>query len=121
MPSHGREIPIELRVAVATCRILYRENFEEIERKTGVNHKTAAEIMRRAVGRAGSEDFYEVLACLGDLNRPGRDTRVVDGTQLSATIRNAVLDNPPTLKPKEAVLEKENIDIPVVKNALHVL
>ncbi len=111
MPSHGREIPIELRAAVATCRILYLEKFEEIERKTGVNYKTAAEIMRRAIGRAGSEDFYEVLACLGDLNRPGQDTRVVDGTQLSATIRNAILDNP-TLKPKETVLEKENIDFP---------
>ena len=67
--------------------------------------------MRRAIGRAGSKDFYEVLACLGDLNKPGRDTRVVDGTQLSTTIRNAMLDNP-ILKPKKAVLEKENIDIP---------
>ncbi len=45
------------------------------------------------------------------MHRPGRDTRVVDGTQLSATIQNAILDNP-TLKPKEAVLEKENINIP---------
>lgn len=32
-------------------------------------------------------------------------------TQLSATIQNTVLDNP-TSKPKEAVLEKKNIDIP---------
>lgn len=108
MPSHGREIPIDLRAAVPTCCILYREKFEEIEGKTGVN---AAEIMRRGIGRAGSEDFYEVLACLGDLNRPGRDTRVVDGTHISASIRNAILDNP-TSKPKEAVLEKKNIDIP---------
>ena len=66
--------------------------------------------MRRAIGRAGNEDFYELLACLGDLNRPGRETRVVDGTQLSATIRNAIVDNP-ILKPREAVLDKENIDI----------
>ena len=93
MPSHGREIPIELRAAVAPCRILYREKFEEIERKTGVNYKTAAEIMRRVIGRAGSKDFYEVLACLGDLNRPGRDTRVVDGTQLSATISLFIVQN----------------------------
>lgn len=111
MPSHGKETPIELRAAVATCRILYREKFEEIERKTGVNWQTAAKIMRRAIDRARSEDFYEVLACLGDLDRPGRETRVVDGTQLSTTIRNAILDNP-TLKPKEAVLDKENIDTP---------
>ena len=62
-----------------------------------------------------------MLACLGGLNRPGRDTRVVDGTQLSATIRNAILDNP-TSKPKEAVLEKKDIDIfQVVKNGPHVL
>ena len=45
--------------------------------------------MRRAVGRAGSEDFYEVLAFFG------RDTRVVDGTQFSASIRVAISDNPP--------------------------
>ena len=111
MPSHGREISLELRVAVATCRILYREKYAEIERTTGVNAGTAAEIMRRAIGRAGNEEFYELLTCLGDLNRPGRETRVVDGTQLSATIRNAISDNP-TLKPRETVLDKENIDIP---------
>lgn len=116
MPSHDRESSLELRVAVATCRILYREKYE---RKTGVNAGTAAEIMRRAIGRAGNEDFYEVLACLGDLNRPGRETRVVDGTQLSATIRNAILDNP-TLKPKEAVLDKISI-FQVVKNSRRVL
>lgn len=52
---------IELRVVVATCQILYREKFEEIERKTGVNWQTAAKIMRRAIDRAGSEDFYEVF------------------------------------------------------------
>lgn len=51
------------------------------------------------------------LACLGDLDRPGRETPVVDCTRLSTTIRNAILDNP-ILKPKEAVLDKENIDIP---------
>lgn len=74
MPSHGRKIPIEIRAAIATCRVLYREKFEETERKTGVDYKTAVEIMRRATGRAGSEDFYEVLACLGDSSR---DTQVV--------------------------------------------
>lgn len=52
-----------------------------------------------------------MLACLGDLDRPGREMRMVDGTQLSTTIWNAILDNP-TLKPKEAVLDKENIDTP---------
>ena len=67
--------------------------------------------MRRAIDRAASEDFYEVLACLGGLDRPGRETLVVDGTQLSTMIRNAILDNPRP-KPKEAVLDKENIDIP---------
>ena len=111
MPSHGNKTSIELRVAVATCRILYRKKFEEIERKTGVNWQTAAKIMRRAIDRAASEDFYEVLACLGGLDRPGRETLVVDGTQLSTMIRNAILDNPRP-KPKEAVLDKENIDIP---------
>ena len=85
-----------------------------------MNYKTAAEIMRRAIGRAGTEDFYEVLACLGDLNRPGRDTQVVAVTHLSATIRNAILDNI-ILKPKEAVLEKENIDIPGGANGPRVL
>lgn len=58
-----------------------------------MSYKTAVEIMRRAIGRAGSEDFYDVLACLGDLNKSGRDTRVVDCTQLSTTIRNVIRDN----------------------------
>lgn len=104
MPSHGREIPIELRAAIATCRILYREKFEEIERKTGVN---AAEIMRRGIGRAGSEDFYEVLACLGDLNRPGRDTRVVDGTQLSARTYSKRNSRQPYLEAKRGRFREE--------------
>ena len=37
-----------------------------------MNYKTAAEIIRRAIGRAGSEDIYDVLTCLGDLNEPAR-------------------------------------------------
>ena len=37
-------MPTKLKAAFAIFDILYREKFEEIERKPGVNYKTAAEI-----------------------------------------------------------------------------
>lgn len=83
MAPHGTETSLELRVAVATCRLLYLEEFEAIERKTGVKAHTAAGIMRRAIDRAGNEDFHDVLACLCDANRPGAPARIEDYSDLS--------------------------------------
>ena len=36
MTSHGIEIGLELKAAVAICKLLYGESFTVIERKTGV-------------------------------------------------------------------------------------
>ena len=44
-------------------------------------------------------------------DKSGRIPRVADGTKLSQNIQNAILNNP-TLKPHEAVIDKENITIP---------
>ena len=66
MAPHGTETSPALRVVVATCRLLYHEEFEAIEAKTGVKAHTAAGIMRRAIDRAGNEDLNDVLTCLGD-------------------------------------------------------
>lgn len=66
-----------------TCRILYGATYDEIERKTEVGHDTVRKIVSRAIERAGCEDIHEVLACVGDLDRSGRISRVVDGTELS--------------------------------------
>lgn len=111
MPTHGAETPLPLRHAIVTCRILFGCTFDEIERKTGVQSRTASKIMLRAIERAGCEDFHEVLACVGDMERSGRITRVVDGSELSATIRTAMMVHN-NLQPTVAVLDQENIDIP---------
>ena len=77
---HHGEVPLPLRNAIVTCRLLFAYTFEEIERKTGVEARTAARIMRRAIFRAGNEDFIDCLACVGDANRYGRPVRVEEGS-----------------------------------------
>lgn len=74
MPTHRAEIALPLRHAVVTCRILFQCTFDKIEGKTGVKANTARKMMQRAIERAGCEDFNEVLACVGDLDQPRRDT-----------------------------------------------
>lgn len=111
MPTSAPEIALPLRHAVATCQILFGGTFEEIERKIGLKAGSSARLMRRAIDRAGCNDFHEVLACMNSIDRSGRPTRVVYGTELSAKIQNAMLiDN--DLQSHVAVLDKENIDIP---------
>ena len=56
MATRGHEVLIELRSAIATCRLLFDLNYEEIERKTGVPNKTANAIMRRAIHRAETKE-----------------------------------------------------------------
>lgn len=111
MPTHGAETSLPLRHAIVTCRILFGCTFDEIERKTGVQSRTASKIMLKAVERAGCEDSHEVLACVGDMERSGRISRVVDGSDLSAKIRSAMMVHN-DLQPAVAVLDQENIDIP---------
>ena len=87
MAPRGTEVSLQLRVAIATCRLLYHESFEAIERKTGVKICTASAIMRRAIDRAGNEDFNDVMACLGNNDRPGAPARIVDQLDLSKAVR----------------------------------
>lgn len=76
MPTNASETALPLRHAVATCRILFGCKFDEIERKTGVKANGAAKLMKRAIERAGCNDFHEVLACMSTIDRPRRPTRV---------------------------------------------
>jgi hypothetical protein len=120
MPPRGSEVALPLRHAIVTCRLLFNCAFDAIERKTGVQSKTAQVMMRRAIERAGNEDFHDVLACVGAIEGRGALPRVPDGTELSADIRNAMLKHPHT-QPFKAVLDKENIDIPGKKRPSRVL
>ena len=92
--SHGNEIDLELRSAVATCRLLYNESFKVIKRKTRINSVTAATIMRRVIDRADSEDFNEVLAYLSNINRPKASIRIEDQSDLFKLVRQAFLKHP---------------------------
>ncbi len=70
MKSSGdKEVAYELRCAVVTCRIIFKYTFEKIEKKTGMKKDTARNF---TIERASYEDFNEVLACVGDLDRLGR-------------------------------------------------
>ena len=111
MPTHGSETSYELRCAVITCRVLYESSFAEIERKTGVAQRTAEKLYQRAKFRAGCEDFNELLACVGDVERSGRPRRVPEGSKLSKDCREAMLKHS-NLKPYTAVMDQENIEIP---------
>ena len=111
MPAHGSEVPLPLRHAIVTCRLLYRSSFIEIERKVGVLANTAERIVKRAIWRVGNDDFYEVLACVGDAEGRGLLSRIPDGTQLSMDVRNSMLKHA-RMSPEKAVNNKENISIP---------
>ena len=114
MPTNASEIALPLRHPVATCRILFSCTFDEIERKTGAKANSAGKLMKRAIERAGYDDFHKVLACMSTIDRPGRSTRVINSTELLANIRKAMLVHN-DLQPHVAVLDQENIDIPVKK------
>ncbi len=82
MAPHGNETSYELRVVVTTCRLLYLEEFEAIEREPGVKARTAAGIMRRAIDRAGNKESNHVLACICEANQPGVPARIEDRLDL---------------------------------------
>lgn len=110
MTPYGTETSLALRVVVATCKLLYHEEFEAIEAKIGVKAYTAAGIMRRAIDRAGNEDLNDVLACLGDWDRPGAPAPIEDQSELSKTVRQAFLKHPRL--PREEAIQQENVEIP---------
>lgn len=83
MPTHHGEVSLQLRVAIATCRLLYHDSYPEIERKLGVSAGTSSRIVNRAIERAGNENFMDILACLGDADRSGRPKKVSNGSEES--------------------------------------
>ena len=82
MTSHGNEINLELRLAIAIYRLLYSGSFTVIKRKTRVKLIIVATIMRRAIDRANSEDFNGVLVYLSNINRSKVSTRIEDQLDL---------------------------------------
>lgn len=119
MPPSAPEIVLRLRHTVATYRILFRCIFEEIEQKTGVKANSLARLMQYVVDQAGCNNFHKVLAYISRINWLRQLTQVMDSTELSAKIQNAVFiyNN---LQPYTAILDQENIDIPS-KKRLHKL
>ena len=77
MPSHGNEVPLPLRYCVVTCRLLYHSSYAEIERKTGVQERTAAKIVQRVQERAFIDDFLDILGCVDNLETRGALPRII--------------------------------------------
>ena len=111
MTFNTHEISYALRCAVITCHRIYETSFIDIYRQIGVHQRTAAGIYQKAVERAGNEDFNDLLTHCGDAPRQGRPTRVANGSDLSASMREAMLKHS-NLQPYTAVLDQENIEIP---------
>lgn len=82
---------IELQIAITIYWILYYKKFEEIKQKMRVNWQILAKIIKHAINKIKSEDFYEMLVYLENLNRPSQEIHVVNCTQLSITIWNIIL------------------------------
>ena len=93
MPSRGREISYELRCCIVCLHIVLppRNTFNRIGALLDLAPGTCQRIWQRARTRAGCDDFKEVLACVGSLDRSGRPPRVQDGTEESAALRALIL------------------------------
>ena len=90
----GREISYELRCCIICLRFFLpppRNRFSDIARCLDLETRRVQEVFQRARSRAGSDDFKEVLACVGSMSRSGRPSRVIDGTQESRDIRALIL------------------------------
>jgi hypothetical protein len=90
----GREISYELRCCIICLRFFLlppRNRFSDIARCLDLETRRVQEVFQRARSRAGSDDFKEILACVGSMPRSGRPPRIVDGTQESHDIRTLIL------------------------------
>lgn len=63
--------------------------------------------MLKTFKQAGCEDFHEVLACIGEMERSGMITQVVDDSGLSAKIRATIMVHN-DLQVAAAILDQEN-------------
>ena len=87
MPKRGREISYELRCCIVClhCLLPPQNTFVRIGRMLDLAPRTCQRIWQKAREHSGSNDFKEVLACVGRLDRPGRPLRVVDGVARSVS------------------------------------
>jgi hypothetical protein len=90
----GQEISYELRCCIICLRFFLpppQNRFSDIARHLGLETRRVQEIFQRSRERAGSDDFKEILACVGSMPRSGRPPRVADGTQEPRDIRALIL------------------------------
>ena len=71
MPTNASEIALPLHHAVATSRILFGCTFDKIKHKTGIKVNNAGKLLKRAIERAGCNNFHKVLVCISTIDRPG--------------------------------------------------
>ena len=64
MSIRDNEVSVSVRYIIIICRILYRSNYDEIERKTGVQVRIAYKIVKRIMERVDNDDFYDILTCV---------------------------------------------------------
>ena len=84
--QHGN-ISLQFRCVIAICRLLYGSSFDEIERKTGVQKRTAQRIIQRAIERVKNENINDIITYLGDVDRFGRLIRIPKGSIAFRKIR----------------------------------
>ena len=96
-----QEVHITLRAIIIYVRIFHPTlTFDELETQIGVLAPTASAIFRTAKARANCDDFHEILACctpITDANSSrngGRLPLIVDGTEDSAKVRDAIMAQP---------------------------
>ena len=82
-PQGAREIPMELRIAIVVMRIFFHLPFTEIATRLNLRPRAVHTIYQRAIARAGSTDFREIAACVGNLKRSGRPPRIIEGKSTS--------------------------------------
>lgn len=91
----GREVPLQLRVAVITLRFFVPSlTFLEISKKLELEQRTCQRIWQTTVERASDrESFRDLIACVATQDRPGRPPRIEDGSTESHRIRQLILNN----------------------------
>ena len=88
------DIPVQMRGVIIACRILYKERWTDIEKKTGINANTARKLFETLVERAGNEDFNDLLEVAAPLPRTSRNPKIVDGTHESRALQEILVNNP---------------------------
>ena len=76
------------RAAILTLNWKANWTFERIAADLGVHESTASQIIQSAKNRAADlSDFEDILACLEDVHRGGREQRFPEGSAQSEALR----------------------------------